>query len=224
MILQAINLTKSFQNGEKVLSVLDKVSIEINKRDFITIMGESGAGKSTLLNILGTLDVATSGSLIINKENINDLSQDQLAELRNKYFGFVFQFHHLLPDFTAFENVLIPNQIAGDDGDDKKAVELLGYIGLKNRMDHFPSQLSGGERLRVAVVRALMNNPKLLLADEPTGNLDIGNSIKLMKLFQRINKDFDLTLIITTHNPKVALIGTKQYTLEDGALSLLDTV
>ena len=224
MILQAINLTKSFQNGEKVLSVLDKVSIEINKRDFITIMGESGAGKSTLLNILGTLDVATSGSLIINKENINDLSQDQLAELRNKYFGFVFQFHHLLPDFTAFENVLIPNQIAGDDGDDKKAVELLGYIGLENRMDHFPSQLSGGERLRVAVVRALMNNPKLLLADEPTGNLDIGNSIKLMKLFQRINKDFDLTLIITTHNPKVALIGTKQYTLEDGALSLLDSV
>ena len=224
MILQAINLTKSFQNGEKVLSVLDKVSIEINKRDFITIMGESGAGKSTLLNILGTLDVATSGSLIINKENINDLSQDQLAELRNKYFGFVFQFHHLLPDFTAFENVLIPNQIAGDDGDDKKAVELLGYIGLENRMDHFPSQLSGGERLRVAVVRALMNNPKLLLADEPTGNLDIGNSIKLMKLFQRINKDFDLTLIITTHNPKVALIGTKQYTLEDGELTLLDTV
>jgi len=224
MILQAINLTKSFQNGEKVLSVLDKVSIEINKRDFITIMGESGAGKSTLLNILGTLDVATSGSLIINKENINDLTQDQLAELRNKYFGFVFQFHHLLPDFTAFENVLIPNQIAGDDGDDKKAVELLGYIGLENRMDHFPSQLSGGERLRVAVVRALMNNPKLLLADEPTGNLDIGNSIKLMKLFQRINKDFDLTLIITTHNPKVALIGTKQYTLEDGALSLLDSV
>ncbi len=224
MILQAINLTKSFQNGEKVLSVLDKVSIEINKRDFITIMGESGAGKSTLLNILGTLDVATSGSLIINKENINDLSQDQLAELRNKYFGFVFQFHHLLPDFTAFENVLIPNQIAGDDGDDKKAVELLGYIGLENRMDHFPSQLSGGERLRVAVVRALMNNPKLLLADEPTGNLDIGNSIKLMKLFQRINKDFDLTLIITTHNPKVALIGTKQYTLEDGTLSLLDSV
>jgi ABC-type lipoprotein export system ATPase subunit len=224
MILQAINLTKSFQNGEKVLSVLDKVSIEINKRDFITIMGESGAGKSTLLNILGTLDVATSGSLIINKENINDLTQDQLAELRNKYFGFVFQFHHLLPDFTAFENVLIPNQIAGDDGDDKKAVELLGYIGLENRMDHFPSQLSGGERLRVAVVRALMNNPKLLLADEPTGNLDIGNSIKLMKLFQRINKDFDLTLIITTHNPKVALIGTKQYTLEDGTLSLLDSV
>ena len=224
MILQAINLTKSFQNGEKILSVLEKVSIDINKRDFITIMGESGAGKSTLLNILGTLDVATSGSLIINKENINDLTQDQLAELRNKYFGFVFQFHHLLPDFTAFENVLIPNQIAGDDGDDKKAVELLGYIGLENRMDHFPSQLSGGERLRVAVVRALMNNPKLLLADEPTGNLDIGNSIKLMKLFQRINKDFDLTLIITTHNPKVARIGTKQYTLEDGALSLLDSV
>jgi|TARA_B100001079_G_scaffold110565_2_gene95190 ABC-type lipoprotein export system ATPase subunit len=224
MILQAINLTKSFQNGEKILSVLEKVSIDINKRDFITIMGESGAGKSTLLNILGTLDVATSGSLMINKENINDLTQDQIAELRNKYFGFVFQFHHLLPDFTAFENVLIPNQIAGNDGDEKKAVELLGYIGLENRIDHFPSQLSGGERLRVAVVRALMNNPKLLLADEPTGNLDIGNSIKLMNLFQRINKDFDLTLIITTHNPKVALIGTKQYTLEGGALSLIETV
>ena len=224
MILQAINLTKSFQNGEKVLSVLDKVSIEINKRDFITIMGESGAGKSTLLNILGTLDSATSGSLLLNNEDVNDFSKDQIAELRNKYLGFVFQFHHLLPDFTAYENVLIPNEIAGKDVDHKKAIELLAYIGLKNRMDHFPSQLSGGERLRVAVIRALMNNPRLLLADEPTGNLDIGNAAKLIDLFKQINKDFGLALIITTHNPKVAKIGSKQYILENGTLSLLHNV
>ena len=224
MILQAKNLTKSFQNGEKILSVLDNISIDIDKGDCVTIMGESGAGKSTLLNIFGTLDSATSGLLLLNNEDINHFSKDQIAELRNKYLGFVFQFHHLLPDFTAYENVLIPNEIAGKDVDDKKAIELLAYIGLKNRMDHFPSQLSGGERLRVAVVRALMNNPRLLLADEPTGNLDIGNAARLIDLFKQINKDFGLALIITTHNPKVALIGTKQYTLEDGALSLLDTV
>ena len=199
MILQAINLTKSFQNGDKVLSVLDKISIEINKRDFITIMGESGAGKSTLLNILGTLDVATSGSLIINKENINDLTQDQIAELRNKYFGFVFQFHHLLPDFTAFENVLIPNQIAGNDGDEKKAVELLGYIGLENRIDHFPSQLSGGERLRVAVVRALMNNPKLLLADEPTTALDVTIQAQILYSYSSSVSDKKISLALIHH-------------------------
>ena len=224
MILQAKNLTKSFQNGEKILSVLDNISIDIDKGDCVTIMGESGAGKSTLLNIFGTLDSATSGLLLLNNEDINDLSKDQIAEIRNKYLGFVFQFHHLLPDFTAYENVLIPNEIAGKNVDDKKAIELLAYIGLKNRMDHFPSQLSGGERLRVAVIRALMNNPRLLLADEPTGNLDIGNAAKLMDLFKQINKDFGLALIITTHNPKVANIGSKQYILENGTLSLLDNV
>ena len=152
MILQAKNLVKSFQNGEKVLSVLDNISIDIYQGDCVTIVGESGAGKSTLLNILGTLDTPTSGLLILNNEDINVLSKDQIAELRNKYLGFIFQFHHLLPDFTAYENVLIPNQIGGNDGDHKKAAELLDYIGLKNRMDHFPSQLSGGERLRVAVI------------------------------------------------------------------------
>ena len=224
MILQAKKLTKSFQNGEKILSVLDNISIDIDKGDCVTIMGESGVGKSTLLNILGTLDSATSGLLLLNNEDVNDLSKDQIAELRNKYLGFVFQFHHLLPDFTAYENVLIPNEIAGSVVDHKKAIELLAYIGLKNRMDHFPSQLSGGERLRVAVVRALMNNPRLLLADEPTGNLDIGNSTKLIDLFKQINKDFGLALIITTHNPKVANIGSKQYILENGTLSLLDNV
>ena len=224
MILQAKNLTKSFQNGEKTLSVLDNISINIDKGDCVTIMGESGVGKSTLLNILGTLDSVTSGSLVLNNENINDLSKDQIAELRNKYLGFVFQFHHLLPDFTAYENVLIPNQIAGNNGDKKRANELLDYIGLKNRMDHFPSQLSGGERLRVAVIRALINNPQLLLADEPTGNLDIGNSTKLIDLFKQINKDFGLALIITTHNPKVTKIGSKQFILEDGKLSFMDNV
>ena len=224
MILQAKNLVKSFQNGEKVLSVLDNISIDIYQGDCVTIVGESGAGKSTLLHIIGTLDTPTSGLLILNNEDINVLSKDQIAELRNKYLGFVFQFHHLLPDFTAYENVLIPNQIAGNDGDYKKAAELLDYFGLKNRMDHFPSQLSGGEKLRVAVIRALMNNPKLLLADEPTGNLDIGNAEKLIDMFKQINKDFGLALIITTHNPKVATIGSKQYILEDGALSLLDTI
>ena len=224
MILKATKLSKSYRNGESNLKVLQNISLNINDGDLFTIMGESGAGKSTLLNILGTLDSADSGSLIINGINIKDLSRDEVSEIRNKELGFVFQFHHLLPDFTAFENVLIPNQISGEDGDKSKATELLNYIGLKDRFNHLPSQLSGGEKLRVSVVRALMNDPKLVLADEPTGNLDVGNAIKLVDLFKKINKDFQLAFIITTHNSKVAQIGTKKFLLEKGKLSKLDNI
>ena len=224
MILKATELSKSYRNGDRLLPVLEKVSLEISNGDLITIMGESGAGKSTLLNILGTLDCADSGTLIINNKNIVDLSNNKISELRNKELGFVFQFHHLLPDFTAFENVLVPNQISGRLGNEKKATELLNYIGLNDRFDHLPSQLSGGERLRVSVVRSLMNDPKLILADEPTGNLDVGNAVKLIDLFKKINLDFKLAFIITTHNPKVAQIGEKKLLLEEGNLSILDNI
>ena len=224
MILKATELSKSYRNGNRLLPVLEKVSLEISNGDLITIMGESGAGKSTLLNILGTLDCADSGTLIINNKNILDLSNNKISELRNKELGFVFQFHHLLPDFTAFENVLVPNQISGRLGNEKKAAELLNYIGLNDRFDHLPSQLSGGERLRVSVVRALMNDPQLILADEPTGNLDAGNAVKLIDLFKKINLDFKLAFIITTHNPKVAQIGEKKLLLEEGKLSILDNI
>ena len=218
MILKATELSKSYRNGNRLLPVLEKVSLEISNGDLITIMGESGAGKSTLLNILGTLDCADSGTLIINNKNIVDLSNNKISELRNKELGFVFQFHHLLPDFTAFENVLVPNQISGRLGNEKKAAELLSYIGLNDRFDHLPSQLSGGERLRVSVVRALMNDPQLILADEPTGNLDEKNALLLVDLLRKINRDYKVAILLTTHNPDVAAIGKKRYELKSGLL------
>ena len=219
MILEAKNLSKSFKNGEKILSVFSDVSLSFDSGDLITIMGPSGAGKSTLLNILGTLDTPDSGSIIINGQDTQGLTPSEIANIRNKVLGFVFQFHHLLPEFNALENVLIPNQIAGEAGNETKGKELLDYIGLADRMGHFPSQLSGGERLRVAVVRALMNEPKLVLADEPTGNLDLGNANRLVDLFKQINDDFGQAFVIATHNPEVAAIGNVQCYLENGSLS-----
>ena len=224
MILEAKNLSKSFKNGEKTLSVFSDVSLSFDSGDLITIMGPSGAGKSTLLNILGTLDTPDSGSIIINGQDTQGLTPSEMANIRNKVLGFVFQFHHLLPEFNALENVLIPNQIAGEAGNETKGKELLDYIGLADRMSHFPSQLSGGERLRVAVVRALMNEPKLVLADEPTGNLDLGNANRLVDLFKQINDDYGQAFVIATHNPEVAAIGNVQCYLENGSLSFSDKV
>ena len=224
MILEAKNISKSFKNGKKKLSVFKDLSLVINSGDLITIMGPSGAGKSTLLNILGTLDKSDTGNVLIDGKDTSLLSSTEISEVRNKQLGFVFQFHHLLPEFTAIENVLIPNQIKGEAGNLDKAKELLAYMGLEKRFDHFPSQLSGGERLRVAVVRALMNDPKIVMADEPTGNLDKSNSDKLIKLFKRINNDFKQAIIITTHNPDVASIGNKKYNLDKSSLSLIDKV
>jgi len=224
MILEAKNISKSFKNGKKKLSVFKDLSLVINSGDLITIMGPSGAGKSTLLNILGTLDKSDTGNVLINGKDTSLLSSTEISEVRNKQLGFVFQFHHLLPEFTAIENVLIPNQIKGEAENLDKGKELLAYMGLEKRFDHFPSQLSGGERLRVAVVRALMNDPKIVMADEPTGNLDKSNSDKLIKLFKRINNDFKQAIIITTHNPDVASIGNKKYNLDKSSLSLIDKV
>ena len=224
MILEAKNISKSFKNGKKKLSVFKDLSLVINSGDLITIMGPSGAGKSTLLNILGTLDKSDTGNVLIDGKDTSLLSSTEISEVRNKQLGFVFQFHHLLPEFTAIENVLIPNQINGETGNLDKGKELLAYMGLEKRFDHFPSQLSGGERLRVAVVRALMNDPKIVMADEPTGNLDKSNSDKLIKLFKRINNDFKQAIIITTHNPDVASIGNKKYNLDKSSLSLIDKV
>ena len=221
MILEAKNISKSFKNGKKKLSVFKDLSLVINSGDLITIMGPSGAGKSTLLNILGTLDKSDTGNVLINGKDTSLLSSTEISEVRNKQLGFVFQFHHLLPEFTAIENVLIPNQIKGEAGNLDKGKELLAYMGLEKRFDHFPSQLSGGERLRVAVVRALMNDPKIVMADEPTGNLDKSNSDKLIKLFKKINNDFKQAIIITTHNPDVAAIGNKKYNLDKSLLSLI---
>ncbi len=219
MILEAKNIYKSFRNGERKLSVLSNLSISVDKQETITIMGPSGSGKSTLLHILGTLDKPDSGIVIINQTDISSVREKKLALLRSREIGFIFQFHHLLPEFTAYENVLIPAQIIGDTDDKiKRAVELFDYIGLKERKEHYPSQLSGGERLRVAVLRALINNPSIIFADEPTGNLDAENARKLLQLFKNISNDFKQSLVITTHNEDVASIGDSQLILDNGAL------
>jgi lipoprotein-releasing system ATP-binding protein len=219
IILQAKNIDKSFSNGKTKLSVLKNFSLDVEMGQIITIMGQSGSGKTTALNILGTLDQADAGELTINGTQVHDMNETELSTIRNRDIGFVFQFHHLLPEFSAIENILMPTWINGvDDGRDR-ALDLIEKMGLSERKDHFPSQLSGGERSRVAVARALMNKPKLVLADEPTGNLDEKNANKLIDLLGKINKDFHQAIVLTTHNPKIARIGHKQFFLENGSLS-----
>ncbi|MBT4054688.1 MAG: ABC transporter ATP-binding protein [Candidatus Marinimicrobia bacterium] len=219
MILQAKNIDKSFSNGKTKLSVLKNFSLDVEVGQIITIMGQSGSGKTTALNILGTLDQADAGELTINGTQVHDMNETELSTIRNRDIGFVFQFHHLLPEFSAIENILMPTWINGVDDRRDRALDLIEKMGLSERKDHFPSQLSGGERSRVAVARALMNKPKLVLADEPTGNLDEKNANKLIDLLGKINKDFHQAIVLTTHNPKIARIGHKQFFLENGSLS-----
>ena len=180
IVLQATQICKSYKNGNHQLSVLENFSLSVEKNDIITIMGQSGSGKSTALNILGTLDQPDSGFLEISGTRVNNLDEMHLSEIRNRDIGFVFQFHHLLPEFSALENALVPVWISGNQEKKNDALILFETMGLLDRVDHLPSQLSGGERSRVAVIRALMNQPKILLADEPTGNLDEKNAIKLI--------------------------------------------
>ena len=182
--------------------------------------GQSGSGKSTALNILGTLDKPDSGVLEINGVNIDNLNENDISSLRNKDLGFIFQFHHLLPEFTALENVMVPTWIKGDYNYETKAIKLFQTLGLIDRVHHLPSQLSGGERSRVATIRAIINKPCVLFADEPTGNLDKKNSLKLIDLLGQINRDFSQSIVLTTHDPDVASIGDKQYKLENGSLIL----
>ena len=219
IILQAKNIDKSFSNGKTKLSVLKNFSLDVEVGQIITIMGQSGSGKTTALNILGTLDQADAGELTINGTQVHDMNETELSTMRNRDIGFVFQFHHLLPEFSAIENILMPTWINGVDDRRDRALDLIEKMGLSERKDHFPSQLSGGERSRVAVARALMNKPKLVLADEPTGNLDEKNANKLIDLLGKINKDFHQAIVLTTHNPKIARIGHKQFFLENGSLS-----
>ena len=222
MILELSHISKSYQNGEHSLNVLSNISLTAEQGDIITIMGPSGSGKSTLMNILGTLDRADKGSIEICNRKINDLDDISLSSLRNKHVGFVFQFHHLLSEFTALENVLMPAKILGSDEAAKiRANELFDYVGLADKKEHFPSTLSGGERQRIAVLRALINSPELVLMDEPTGNLDVKNGEKLLELFVQISSDFNQTLVVTTHDNKTASIGSKEYYLDEGILRLV---
>ena len=222
VIIKADQIYKTYSNGRRELEVLSGIGLNVNSGNIITIMGQSGAGKSTLLNILGTLDKPDKGVVKINNIRVDVLLEDELAELRNKHIGFIFQFHHLLPEFTAQENMLLPAWIKnGKKIPTDWGMELLETVGLTERKDHLPSQLSGGERLRTAVVRALINQPDILLADEPTGNLDIENARKLIDLLLRINRDFGQTIVLTTHNPEVAEIGHVKYELCAGQLRII---
>lgn len=208
------NVKKNYGNIE----VLKGISLNIEQGDFWAVKGKSGAGKSTLLHIIGTIDKPDSGKVYFNNILVNDIKGKDLADLRNKNIGFVFQFHHLLPEFNALENVMIPGFIARTDRNqlEKRAKELLDYVGLKDRIYHKPAEMSGGEQQRVAIARALINQPGLILADEPTGNLDSATSEDIHRLFTNINQSYNTTLIIVTHNDKLAEIAKNVYTMKDG--------
>lgn len=220
MLLRGSNIQKSY--GE--LKVLQGVHIDISAAEVVSIIGESGSGKSTLLHILGSLDVPDAGSVLIDDTDITSLQPKDLAEFRNKHIGFIFQFHHLLPEFTALENVCIPGFIMKTNEEivRKNAKELLSYLGLSERMTHKPNQLSGGEQQRVAVARALINKPEIIFADEPSGNLDGKTSDDLHNLLFKLKDDFDQSFVIVTHNSELAQMSDRCFLLENGKLILQD--
>lgn len=218
-MINAIQITKSYKNGDSKLKVLNRISIKIDSGEIITIMGQSGAGKSTLLHILGTLDYPDKGEIELNGLNINNYNKKELSLFRNQEIGFVFQSHHLIPELTVFENILVPSWIYGRGNESIKYAEfLLEFVGLIDKKKLYPGQLSGGERSRISILRAIINRPSVILADEPTGNLDIHNSRLLIELFVKINKDFNQSILISTHDYDVAKIGDKKFILDNGHL------
>jgi len=219
MIVDIKKLTKTFSDGSRKLHVLKDINLQIDEGSIITIKGPSGSGKSTLLSIIGTLDNADSGELLINGISIQE--NTNIDKLRNKNIGFVFQFHNLITELTLEENVSLPKMIAKEQWDKDELIELFEYFDLKDRMNSFPNDLSGGEKQRVAVMRAVINNPSIIIADEPTGNLDKENALKMMSLFQKLNTEKKLTIIIATHDEDVFNIGHKKYQLVDGCLELV---
>ena len=215
-MIQATGIHKSYGS----LEVLKGIDLHIAKREIVSIVGASGAGKSTLLHIIGTLDKADRGQLLIDGTEVNKLNDTELAAFRNQKIGFVFQFHHLLPEFTAIENICIPAYIGGMAKKEamEKAEKLLDYLNLSGRKDHKPSQLSGGEQQRVAVARALINQPAVVLADEPSGNLDSKSTEELHKLFFRLRDEMNQTFVIVTHNPTLAAMSDRTITIKDGRI------
>jgi len=213
-MIEGIGLSKNYGN----LAVLKSVDFSIKKREILSITGPSGAGKSTLLQILGTLDKTDSGTLKFNGTNILSYSPKKIAKFRNENIGFIFQFHHLLPEFSALENVSMPALIKGIEKKDaeKKAIKLLKILGLENRLDHKPNELSGGEQQRVSVARALVNNPAVIFADEPSGNLDTENARDLHELFLKLRDDFGQTFVIVTHNIELAKMADRVIEMKDG--------
>jgi lipoprotein-releasing system ATP-binding protein len=215
-LIKATNIHKSF--GE--LEILKGIDLEIVKGEVVSIVGSTGAGKTTLLQILGTLDKQDRGEIIIADQNIHQLSEKKLSRFRNKHIGFIFQFHQLLPEFTALENACIPAFISGINKHEAlaKGEDLLKLLGLKDRMDHKPQALSGGEQQRVAVARALINNPSVVFADEPSGNLDSKNSDELHQLFFKLREDLGQTFLIVTHHNDFAAMADRMLVMEDGKI------
>lgn len=218
-ILEVKNLSKTYGKGDTMVKALDNVSFSVEKGEFVAIIGPSGSGKSTLLHILGGVDVPTSGNVIINDTDISTLDETALAIFRRRQIGLVYQFYNLIPILTVEENLTLPLLLDGRKPDKKQIDELIKKLGLENRLDHLPNQLSGGQQQRVSIGRALVNHPALMLADEPTGNLDSENSKEIVALLRHFNKTLNQTVIIITHDEKIALSADRIISIEDGKIT-----
>lgn len=218
-ILEVTNLCKTYGKGDTMVKALDNVSFSVEKGEFVAIIGPSGSGKSPLLHILGGVDVPTSGSVVINQTDISNLDETALAIFRRRQIGLIYQFYNLIPILTVQENLTLPLLLDGRKPDKKQIDTLVKRLGLENRLDHLPNQLSGGQQQRVSIGRALVNNPALMLADEPTGNLDSENSKEIISLLRQFNKEFNQTVIIITHDEKIANSADRVITIEDGKIT-----
>ena len=219
-IIQFIDVYKSYKSGSQSVTALEAVNLSLDAGDFVTIMGPSGGGKTTLLNLLAGLDLPDKGQIILNSRKVSDFSDHELTILRRKEIGFVFQFFNLMPTLTVMENVELPLLLAHSSRTDEQRIKtLLDYVGLWHRANSFPAELSGGEMQRVAIARALVHQPVILLADEPTGNLDSENGLKIIDLMRKAATDFKTTVVMVTHNPQVAAIGNRHFEIRDGKLT-----
>lgn len=218
-ILEVTNLCKTYGKGDTMVKALDNVSFSVEKGEFVAIIGPSGSGKSTLLHILGGVDVPTSGSVVINQTDISNLDETALAIFRRRQIGLIYQFYNLIHILTVKENLTLPLLLDGRKPDEKQIDTLVKRLGLEHRLDHLPNQLSGGQQQRVSIGRALVNNPALMLADEPTGNLDSENSKEIISLLRQFNKEFNQTVIIITHDEKIANSADRVITIEDGKIT-----
>jgi lipoprotein-releasing system ATP-binding protein len=225
-LLQVLHVSKHYHDGEVTTQVLSGVDLTVYKGEQLAIVGSSGSGKSTLLHIMGTLDMPSSGSVLLDGEDLYQLSSARQAQVRNQDLGFIYQFHHLLPEFTAIENVAMPAFIQGRDKNQAliDAKNLLERVGLGHRLHHIPAQLSGGERQRVAIARALINKPKLVLADEPTGNLDASSGDNVYLMIRELAQQFGTAFVVVTHDHKLAAKMDRQLTMKDGVLQVASSV
>lgn len=223
-MIELENITKQFADGQRALTVLDSLSLQVDEGEFIAITGESGAGKTTLLNILGTLVSPDEGRYLIRGKKIDTSEIERICQLRNKEIGFVYQDHRLLPQFTVWQNILLPTlatKSASTEKEEQRAMELLAFMGIAALKNSYVTQLSGGEQTRVAICRALINHPAILLADEPTGQLDAANAQTIATLFQQVNAQLHTTIIMATHSTEMAKVAQKIYRLADGKLQLI---